>query len=347
MSRWIDLRSDTVTRPTPAMRRAIAEAEVGDDVFGDDPTVQHLERRVADLLGKQAALFVASGTMANQVAVAVHTRPGDEVLLESESHVFLYEGGAPAVLSGVQIHTLPGRRGLVEAGTLMAALRPSNVHYAPSSLLVLENTHNRSGGAVLPLTGLLETVRAAHGAGLRVHLDGARLWNAAVASGVPEAAYAAECDSVSVCLSKGLGAPIGSLICGDASFVDRARFVRKRLGGGMRQVGILAAAGLYALDHHRDRLIEDHRRARVLAECLRKIPGLDIDPAEVETNILRIGLRCGTPESWCEAMARRGVRIVPFGRTALRAVTHLDVDDEAISETSAAFAACALEQRAG
>lgn len=345
MMRPIDLRSDTVTRPTPEMRRAIAEAEVGDDVFMEDPTVRRLEETVAGILGKEAALFVPSGTMANQIAVAVHARPGDEVMLEAESHVFLYEGGGAAVIAGAQIRTLPGRHGLVEAATLRAAIRPSNVHYPPPTLLVLENTHNRSGGRVLPLDGFRETAAAARDAGLRVHLDGARIWNASVASDVPEATYAAACDSVGCCLSKGLGAPVGSLVAGDRAFVDRARFVRKRLGGGMRQAGILAAAGLYAIAHHRERLADDHRRARRLAQALSGIDELSIDPADVETNILRIGVRAATPERWCEAAERRGVRIVPFGNDAVRAVLHLDVDDEDLSAAIAAFEECARELR--
>ncbi len=340
-----DLRSDTVTRPSPGMRRAIFEAEVGDDVFEDDPTVKKLEESVATILGKESALFTASGTMANQVAVAVHTRPGDEILLEAESHVFLYEGGAPAVISGAMIRPVPGTRGLVDAETLRRTVRPSNVHYAPTTLLVLENTHNRAGGRVLPFDGFRETARAAHAMGLKVHLDGARLWNAAVKSGIPEAVWAAECDSVNVCLSKGLGAPIGSLVCGERDFIRRARFVRKRLGGGMRQVGILAAAGLYAISHNRDRLAEDHRRARVLAEGLSGIPECDIDPSDVETNILRIGVRTGSPERWCAEIEKHGVMVVPFGPGAVRAVTHLDVDDDGIRAAIAAFSAAARSIR--
>ncbi len=345
MIRRIDLRSDTVTQPTPEMRKAIAEAEVGDDVFMEDPTVRRLEETVAGILGKEAALFVPSGTMANQIAVAAHTRPGDEVLLEAESHVFLYEGGGAAAISGAQIRTLPGTRGLVEASVLAASIRPSNVHYPPPTLLVLENTHNRSGGRVLPLDGMKATARVAHDAGLRVHLDGARIWNASVASGIQESSYAAVCDSVGCCLSKGLGAPVGSLVAGDRAFVDRARFVRKRLGGGMRQAGILAAAGLHALAHHRGRLADDHARAQRLALALSRIEELSIDPADVETNILRIGVRVADPERWCAAAERRGVRIVPFGTHAVRAVLHLDVSDEDLSEAIAVFDECARELR--
>lgn len=342
-----DLRSDTVTRPTPGMRRAIFEAEVGDDVFEDDPTVQRLEATVAGILGKEGALFTPSGTMANQIAVAVHARPGDEILMEAESHVYLYEAGAPAVLSGATIHPLAGTRGLVEADVLRGAIRPSNVHYPPASLLVMENTHNRAGGRVLPLAGFRGTARAAREAGLKVHLDGARLWNAAVQSGIPEAVWASECDSVNVCLSKGLGAPIGSLVCGDRDFVRRARFVRKRLGGGMRQVGIIAAAGLYAVEHHRSRLADDHRRARALAEGLQEIPEIEIDPADVETNILRIGVRIGAAERWCEEIAKHGVWVVPFGAGAVRAVLHLDVNDDGVRAAIRAFSAAAHAIREG
>jgi threonine aldolase len=345
MIRGIDLRSDTVTRPTPEMRKAIAEAEVGDDVFMEDPTVRRLEETVAGILGKEAALFVPSGTMANQIAVAAHTRPGDEVLLEAESHVFLYEGGGAAAISGAQIRALPGNRGLVEASVLASAIRPSNVHYPPATLLVLENTHNRSGGRVLPLDGMKATAQAARDAGLRVHLDGARIWNASVASGVPESTYAAVCDSVGCCLSKGLGAPVGSLVAGDRAFVDRARFIRKRLGGGMRQAGILAAAGLHALTHHRGRLADDHARAQRLAQALSRIEELAIDPADVETNILRIGIRVADPDRWCAAAERRGLRIVPFGAHAVRAVLHLDVSDEDLSEAIVVFGECARELR--
>lgn len=347
MKEWVDLRSDTVTRPTPAMRRAIAEAEVGDDVFGDDPTVAQLERTVAERLGKEAALFVPSGTMANQIAVALWTRPGDEILLEAESHVFLYEGGGPAVISGASIRTLPGVRGLVPADVLRESIRPPNVHYPPSTLLVLENTHNRSGGRVLPLDGMRMTAAAAREAGMRVHLDGARLWNASVASGIPERDYAALCDSVGVCLSKGLGAPIGSLISADADAIARARFIRKRLGGGMRQAGIIAAAGLHAVVHHRERLAEDHARAQRLARAAAGIEGLAIDPADVETNILRIGVTRGTPERWCEELQRCRVRAVPFGKSAIRAVLHLDVDDGDLSAAVDAFRQASLRMREG
>jgi len=337
MSEHLDLRSDTVTRPTPGMRRAIAEAVVGDDVFGDDPTVRLLERRCAELLGKQAALFMASGTMSNQVAIACLTRPGDEVLLEASSHSYLYEAGGPAAISGVQLRPVPGERGLISAERLRASLRPRDVHFPEARVLVFENTHNRAGGRVLSLERMRETWVAAREAGLQIHLDGARLWNAAVASGVAESRYAELADTVSVCFSKGLGAPIGSMLAADAETIERARHVRKRLGGGMRQVGILAAAALYALDHHRQRLAEDHRRARSLAEGLAGIAGLRVDLDAVETNIIIIELERGSVQEWMEELERAGVLVVPFGPATLRAVTHLGVDDEDLSRAVAAF----------
>jgi threonine aldolase len=337
MNEILDLRSDTVTRPTQGMRRAIAEAVVGDDVFGDDPTVQRLEELTAELLGKQAALFMASGTMSNQVAIACLTRPGDEIILEESSHSYLYEAGGPAVISGVQIRPVPGDRGLISADRLRASLRPSDVHYPETKVLIFENTHNRSGGRVLPLDQMQETAAAAREAGLRIHLDGARLWNAAIASGVSESRYAAVCDTVSVCLSKGMGAPIGSILSADAETIARARHVRKRLGGGMRQVGILAAAGLYALEHHRERLAEDHRRAHTLAAGLAGIEGLRLDVDATETNIVIIELERGNPQEWLEELQQAGVLVVPFGRSALRAVTHLDIRDEDLTRAVEAF----------
>jgi threonine aldolase len=337
----IDLRSDTVTRPTPAMRRAIAEAEVGDDVFGDDPTVRRLEETVAGILGKEAAIFIPSGTMSNQIAVAVHTRPGDEILLETSNHVHAFESGAPAAISGVTVHTLPGRNGLVEAETLKAALRPHSIHFPDQVLFVLENTHNRAGGRVLPLEGMVRAAEVARSAGLKVHLDGARIWNATVASGIPESRYAAVADTVSVCLSKGLGAPVGSVLASGSATIARARHVRKRLGGGMRQAGILAAAGLYALEHHRARLAEDHARAKTIARALREIPVLDVDLDQVETDIVLVNLRKGTAAEWTEALRGEGVLCGIFGPATLRVVTHLDIDDASVEKAISAFRATA------
>ncbi len=327
MNPLIDLRSDTVTQPTPAMRRAMAEAEVGDDVFGDDPTVQRLEARVAELLGKEAALFVPSGTMANQLAVRVQTEPGDEILVEGEAHLYYYEAGAPAALSGVMCRCLPGRRGVFTAADLEAALRPGDVHFPPTRLVCVENTHNRGGGKLWPLDTLRAVAAGARRHGLRLHLDGARLWNASVASGVPECDYAALFDTVSVCFSKGLGAPVGSALAGPAELIARARRFRKMFGGGMRQVGILAAGALYALEHHRTRLAEDHARARRLAETLAALPGAALDPATVETNLVYFRVTRQPAAEVVAALAAEGVRVLASGPDTIRAVPHLNVTD--------------------
>jgi threonine aldolase len=316
-------------------------------VFGDDPTVERLEKRVAAVLGEEEGLFVASGTMGNQVAISCLTRPGDELLLEAESHIYMYEGGAPAVLSGVQVRPVPGRAGLIDAETFRGCLRPRDVHLPMTSVLVFENTHNRAGGRVLPLDAMEETAAVAREAGIRIHLDGARLWNAAIASGIPERRYADLSDTVSVCFSKGMGAPIGSVVCGTTETIQRGRHVRKRLGGGMRQVGILAAAALHALDHHRDRMVEDHRRAHHLAKGVREITSLEVEPDQVETNIVIIGLKEGTPADWCAALAEAGVLVVPFGKASIRAVTHLDITDEGIERSLAVFAETARRRRGG
>jgi threonine aldolase len=335
----VDLRSDTVTRPTPAMRRAMMEAEVGDDVFGDDPTVQALERRVAELAGKEAALYVASGTMGNQLALKCHTDPGDEVLLESESHIFLYEQGGLGANSGCLAHVVPGQRGAITPEQVAAAVRDwsADDHVARVRLVCLENTHNRQGGVIVPLERLRAVADAAHARGVAVHLDGARLWNASVATGTPVRVWAAAADSVMMCFSKGLGAPVGSILVGTGEFVRRARRVRKRWGGGMRQVGILAAACLHALDHHVARLAEDHRRAQSLARGLAAARGVRV--IEPETNIVIIELQDPAlePGTMLHALEARGVRMVPFGTRRLRAITHLDVDDAGVDRAVEAF----------
>lgn len=334
----VDLRSDTVTRPTPAMRRAIAEAVVGDDVFGDDPTVLALERRCAQLAGKQAALFVPSGTMGNQLAVNAQTSPGDEVLLEAQSHVFLYEQGGIAANSGCLAHIVRGERGLPAPAALVAALRAEDEHVARLSLVCVENTHNRGGGVILPLEGLRALYETARARGVRVHLDGARLWNASVASGIPVASWASCADTVMMCFSKGLGAPVGSILVGAADVVGRARRTRKRWGGGMRQVGVLAAACLHALDHHVERLAEDHARARTLADGLRAAPGVTVAPPE--TNIVIAELAAPLEvDAVLEALEARGVRMVGFGAGRIRAICHLDVDDTGVERAIAAFRA--------
>ena len=333
----IDLRSDTVTRPTPEMRRAMAEAEVGDDVFGEDPTINLLQERVAALLGKEAALFVASGTMANQLCVRTHTRPGDEVLIHEGGHVLNYEGGAAAALAGVQLRALRGVHGVLAPEDVVGAVLPRQEHFARSRLVVLENTHNRAGGTIWPLEAVTAVATVAHEAGLAVHLDGARLWNAHVATGIPLADYAAPVDSVSVCFSKGLGAPVGSMIAGTRDFISEARFHRKKYGGGMRQVGILGAACLYALDHHVQRLADDHATAALLAERLREVDGLEI-PHPVQSNIVIVELSgCGsTPAEAVPALAAAGVLAIAADATRVRFVTHMDVSREQVARAAEA-----------
>jgi threonine aldolase len=323
--RPIDLRSDTITQPTPAMREAMARAEVGDDVFGDDPTVRRLEERVAALLGKEAALFTPSGTMANQLALRAHTEPGDEILIDANAHVYYYEGGAPAALAGVTCRCLPGVRGIFSADDVSAALRPADQHFPVTKLVCLENTHNRGGGSIWPLASVreVETVARTHGLGL--HLDGARLWNAAVATGISERDHAAPFDTVSVCFSKGLGAPVGSALCGPRDFIRRAHRFRKMFGGGMRQAGILAAAALHALDFHRERLAEDHANAHTLATGLARLPGLSVDSAEVQTNIVILKVNGGGAPALAQALDVAGVRMLALGPHTLRAVTNLMV----------------------
>jgi threonine aldolase len=337
MHPMIDLRSDTVTRPTPAMRRAMAEAEVGDDVFGDDPTVHRLEERVADLLGKEAAVFVPSGTMGNQIALRTLTQPGDEVLVEGQAHIYYYEAGGPAALSGVMCRCLTGRRGVFSGADVESVLRPADVHFAPTRLVCVENTHNRGGGKVWSLTEIEDVAHAARRHGLALHLDGARLWNASVAQGVPERDYAAPFDTVNVCFSKGLGAPVGSALAGTRDLIRRARRFRKQFGGGRRQAGILAAGALHALEHHRARLAEDHTHARRLAEALADLPDVTVDPTGVETNLVRIGVVAGRAPALAARLHERGVWMLPTGPDTLRAVTNLDVS---AADLETAIAVC-------
>ena len=329
----IDLRSDTVTRPTTGMRRAMAEAEVGDDVFGDDPTVNRLQERVADLLGKEAALFVPSGTMANEVAIRALTEPGQEIIAHCDSLIYLYEGGGPAALSGCSLRLLEGERGLIAADAVRAAIRnPEDPHAPMSSLVVLENTHNRGGGTIWPLRRIEEIGAVARQAGLRMHLDGARLMNASVASGIAARDFAKEFDTVAMCFSKGLGAPVGSAVAGSRAAVKRAHRFRKMFGGGMRQAGILAAGALYALDHHVERLAEDHANAALLARGLAAIPGIVIDPSTVETNIVyfEIDRARGAAADLCRALNEERVWMLAVAPQRVRAVTHLDVSREGI-----------------
>jgi threonine aldolase len=326
----IDLRSDTVTRPTPAMRRAMAEAEVGDDVYGEDPTVLDLERKTAELLGKEAALFVPSGTMANQIAIGVHCSPGDEVLCSATAHVYVWEGGGIARLSGVTPRTVGSHGGMVTRASLEGKIRPDDGHYARTRLVSLENTHNRAGGKVHPLEDVSAISQWARSNGLAVHLDGARLMNAVVASGISASEWAGHFDTVAICFSKGLGAPVGSAIAGPRDFIKKAHRLRKVFGGGMRQAGILAAGAIHALDHHVERLAEDHANARLLAEAVDSTDGLSLESGPVETNLVWIEVHpsLGTAAEVVARLKSRGILISALGPQVARACTHLDVSQE-------------------
>jgi threonine aldolase len=320
----IDLRSDTLTQPTEGMRRAMAEAEVGDDVYGEDPTAVRLQERAAELLGKAAALFVPTGTMANQLALLCHCERGNDVLVGEGSHCMLYESGAGAAWAQVNFSVV-GRGGLFTADEMLAAVKPREYHFPQTRLCALENTHNRSGGRVFAQSDVVAIAQAAHAQGIAVHLDGARIWNAAVASGLPPSVLAAPADSVSACFSKGLGAPVGSVLAGSHEFIRKAHRYRKMLGGGMRQVGVLCAAALYALDNHMTRLSVDHRHAQRLAQGLAELPELAVDLSSVQTNIVIFDVRVGTARELAQQLAEQGVRVNPIAPQRLRAVTHLGV----------------------
>lgn len=338
----IDMRSDTVTRPTDAMRRAMADAKVGDDVMRDDPTVIELEERVATMFGKKSALFVPSGTMANLLAILSQTSPGDEILTHRESHVYYYEAGGYASVAGCSVkfvdETDAPKRGLMTKAALASAIRPADVHYPTPRLFTVENTHNRGGGVVWPMDLLNEVCSHAHESGLRVHMDGARVWNASIASGVNLKEIASGANTVSACLSKGLGCPAGSLLIGDEATIETARHKRKMLGGGMRQAGVLAAAGLHALEHHLERLSEDHKRAKQLAHDIAPLSIFDFDPETVETNLVYAKLsqeavdRFGYAFAWETILTEVGVLCFAESPTTLRFVTHLDLDDAMIAD---------------
>jgi len=334
----LDYRSDTFTRPTSKMRQALATAEVGDDVFAEDPSVNRLQERVAELLGKEAALFVPSGTMSNQIAVLVHCDPGDEFICESGCHIYNYEQGAFAQLGGVVARTFDGPGGLLEASQLVDAIRPVNAHLVRTRLLCLENTHNMAGGRIHPYDQLVEVCDWAAEHNLVRHLDGARLMNAAVATGKPAAEWAAHFDTVSICFSKGLGAPVGSALAGDRGFIERAHRKRKCLGGGMRQAGILAAAAEYALEHHVDRLALDHAHARSLAEGIGCLEEIQLAEGNPDTNIVvfRIDPSLATAESFVAQLETSGVKMLAVAKDRVRAVTHLDVSPERVAEAVAA-----------
>ncbi len=332
----VDLRSDTVTRPSAGMRAAIAAAEVGDDVYGEDPTVNALEAKVAALFGHEAALFTPTGSMANQVALQLLVPPGDELLCDADAHIVNYEIGAAAALSGISTRTwISSPVGTLDVEAITAQIRTPVTHAVPTRAVAVENTHNRGGGAILPLDALTELRGATAANGVALHCDGARIWNAHVATGTPLASYGALFDTLAVCLSKGLGAPAGSLVVSSAERIARARMLRKRLGGGMRQSGILAAGGRYALEHNLDRLADDHARARRLAEAL--APYGVVDPARVVTNLVPIDLTktVRTAPEFVAAAAERGVQVGVMGEWYARAVTHLDVDDDGIEHAAA------------
>jgi threonine aldolase len=334
----VDLSSDTVTRPTAAMRRFMCDAPVGDEQKGEDPTVNRLQETVAELLGKEAAVFLPSGTMCNEIAMRVHCRPGDEMLAHRTAHPIHYESGGPAALAGVNVRALDGPRGQYDAAAVAEAIRPAAVRYFPRSRLVwVEQTSNLGGGSVWPMGRIEAVAGVARRHGLATHLDGARLMNAVVASGVPARAYAAPFDSAWIDFTKGLGAPVGAALAGSREFITEAWRLKQQMGGAMRQAGIIAAGGLYALAHHVDRLAEDHRHARRLAEGLAELPGVKLDPAEVETNLVFFDLTGALDaDEAVERLLALGVRMGALGARTIRAVTHLDVSAEGIERALAA-----------
>ncbi|MGZ4140541.1 MAG: threonine aldolase family protein [Actinomycetota bacterium] len=339
MTEPVELRSDTFTKPTPQMRRAMAEAEVGDDVWGEDPTANALQEQCAELFGKEAGLFVPSGSMGNEAAIKALSNPGEEVIVEAASHVIEAEVGAPATISQVILRALPGERGVFDLDELAAAIRPPSRFFTHTSVLCLENTHQASGGAVIPIDAFRGMAKVARERNVKVHLDGARIFNASVASGVHVRDYAAEVDTLSFCFSKGLGAPIGSMLLGPADVIDRARRVRKMLGGGMRQVGVICAAARVALETGVERLVEDHANAKRLAEGIAEVWPGSIDPAGVETNILYLDTGDRDAEQLAAALHDRGVNVGPMGARKIRMVTHRDVEAAGIERALDAFRA--------
>lgn len=335
----IDLRSDTVTKPTRPMLEAMMKAEVGDDVFGEDPTVNRLQEKIASMFGKETALFVPSGVMGNQVCIKTHTQPGDEIMAEQDSHIVVYETAAPAVLSGVLVKTLPGTRGVLRAEDIATAIRPKAYYLPRTTLICLENTHGRAGGSVFPIDEIKRIREIAQDNNIRMHLDGARLWNASVASKVPVGEYAQYFDSLSVCFSKGLGAPIGSMILGTREFIERARTYRKMFGGGMRQVGILAAAAIYAVDNHIERLQEDHDKAKYFAQQVAELRTFHVDMESVQTNMVIADIRDSrsTQEHVLRVLQSRGVLLTPERQNSVRAVMHLDVSMDDVKEAVRIF----------
>jgi threonine aldolase len=335
----IDLRSDTVTRPSPAMREMMAHAPVGDDVYGEDPTVNELQKKVAELLGKEKALYVASGCMGNQLSIKSHTQPGDEIIVEQESHIFNYETAAPAMISNVQLMTIQGRYGIMTADQIRSAIRSREYYMPPTRLVCLENTHNRAGGTIYPIDEIRRIHDLVKSEGLLFHLDGARLWNACAVTGISPKEYAQYFDSISVCFSKGLGAPVGSAVAGSEEFIRRVHRYRKIFGGGMRQAGIIAAGALYALENNRERLSEDHEKARYFAEQVGTLPGFAIDMATVQTNIVIIEIRRDglTPAVVLEKVREQGVFLSAGSPGKIRAVTHMDVSMDEVRRAATVF----------
>jgi threonine aldolase len=337
----VELRSDTFTKPTPEMRRAMADAEVGDDVWGEDPTANALQEQCAELFGKEAGLFVPSGSMGNEVAIKALTNPGEEIIVEASAHVIEAEVGAPATISQVMVRALPGIRGVFDLDELASAIRPPSRFFTHTSVVCLENTHQAAGGAVVPIDAFRGMAKVARERNVKVHLDGARIFNASVASGVHVREYAAEVDTLSFCFSKGLGAPIGSMLLGPAELIDRARRVRKMLGGGMRQVGVICAAAKFALDTGVERLADDHANAKRLAEGIAEAWPASVDPAGVETNIVFVNTGDRDAEETAGALKDQGVLVGPMGARRLRLVTHRDVDAAGIERAIDAFRALA------
>lgn len=340
MTRTIDLRSDTVTSPSAEMRQAMADAEVGDDVIDVDPTVERLQQRTAELLGKEAAIYMPSGTMTNQVAVRIHCKPGDEFICEAGCHIYNYEQGAFAQLSGLVAKTVEGEFGVLHVDQLRDLIRPLNEHLVHTRMVTLENTHNRGAGRVQPYDNIVEICQWAHENGLTTHLDGARLFNAVAASRIPADKWAQHFDTVSVCFSKGLGAPVGSALAGTSEAIREARLHRKLFGGAMRQAGVIAAGALYALEHNRARMTEDHATAQILASAVRETDGLELRPDTVDTNIVIFAIdpQLATSAEFVTALDQRGVKMLAFSSTNVRAVTHLHISPEDARGAAAAIA---------
>ncbi len=328
----IDLRSDTITVPTSAMRTFMIRANVGDDVFGEDPTVNDLQNMITEMLDMEAALFVPSGTQANQISINAHTNPGNEVICDYNSHIFNYESGAAGMLSGVQLHPIIGKNGHPTAEQIIPAIRPGDDHFPQTKLICLENTHNRAGGTIYPIDLIQKIYSLARKNNLKLHLDGARLWNAAIETGIPLKQYASYFDSVSLCFSKGLGAPVGSIIAGTEEFIKKAHYYRKAFGGGMRQAGILAAACIYAVENHFERLSDDHKNARLLAEGLSDLGPFIVDLSAVQTNIVIADLKADGDNAYeiVERIKKKGILSIPFSSHKIRFVTHLNINREDI-----------------